>query len=789
MEFASTHVYNYDESDEEEITETDLDLSSHYQALRSAKASDAYMPLQIRGGVGQSEATYDHTPLFKPSRDVIYDNAGFQPTSRNRHEEAIYDNRMPELPPPRVKAKAQNKDSGDYASAYDTPRQANPYYYIHGEGAPQEPPPLPPMRKPVKKEPSKKHRRADTNVIAVKFDTLVSSSHQHAGSPIFCCNCDAAFSSVSQTNTEMWKCEFCDRENPVTATMQNFPQENDLTFTIQPGSGGGDDTAVIFMVDISGSMSVTTAVPGGTFKDQRLNDEGTALSAYREQLAEQEDRYTAGPKREYSYISRLQAMQSAIDQQLSKMERTLGNKRVGIVAFNDSVTVIGDGSQDPVPLEGAGLTDEQSIISLGKIFPLPAPISEVRRCLSDKVFSLTEGGQTALGPALMLSVAMASQKPGSKVIVCTDGLANVGLGKLDVTDDEHYDKASEFYEYVGHYARDSGTCVSVLTMEGEDCRVIELGNVADKTGGQVNVVDPMKLNEEFANILDDPILATNVSAKLVLHKGLYFRDDENMAGEHASQATRNIGIVTKDSETTFEFGVRTKPVREVIYDNFGGLTITHKDDEVKEEPVYDSINPKSMIEGMERLPFQLQIYFTGRDGAQNLRVITMDRPITKDRHFAEQNANVAVLGAHAAQSAAKLAVEGLYGEARINALVTQKLVERHAQHQGDEGEDVYQSFVATLAPIQSELYRAHTSARRQPGARPGAGFEDEEDEPAEYTFFIGNQKSAKRGLSKKAKKRRQKITDKQANLFYKMKNATSNMFQKHKGQMKMGNIN
>ena len=56
----------------------------------------------------------------------------------------------------------------------------------------------------------------------------------------------------------------------------------------------------------------------------------------------------------------------------------------------------------------------------------------------------------------MLSVAMASQKPGSKVIVCTDGLANVGLGQLDVTNDEHYDKASEFYEHVGHYARDSG---------------------------------------------------------------------------------------------------------------------------------------------------------------------------------------------------------------------------------------------------------------------------------------------------------------------------------------------
>ena len=56
----------------------------------------------------------------------------------------------------------------------------------------------------------------------------------------------------------------------------------------------------------------------------------------------------------------------------------------------------------------------------------------------------------------MLSVAMAAQKVGSKVIVCTDGLANVGLGQLDVVDDEHYNTSSEFYEHVGHYAQDSG---------------------------------------------------------------------------------------------------------------------------------------------------------------------------------------------------------------------------------------------------------------------------------------------------------------------------------------------
>jgi len=38
---------------------------------------------------------------------------------------------------------------------------------------------------------------------------------------------------------------------------------------------------------------------------------------------------------------------------------------------------------------------------------------------------------TALGPGMLAAVALAGEgKPGSQVIVCTDGMANLGLGKL-----------------------------------------------------------------------------------------------------------------------------------------------------------------------------------------------------------------------------------------------------------------------------------------------------------------------------------------------------------------------
>ena len=61
-------------------------------------------------------------------------------------------------------------------------------------------------------------------------------------------------------------------------------------------------------------------------------------------------------------------------------------------------------------------------------------------------------GRTALGPAILTSVAMASKgAPGSQVIICTDGEANVGIGAF-IIDSNGKSKAAEFYDRVGQLA-------------------------------------------------------------------------------------------------------------------------------------------------------------------------------------------------------------------------------------------------------------------------------------------------------------------------------------------------
>ncbi len=53
---------------------------------------------------------------------------------------------------------------------------------------------------------------------------------------------------------------------------------------------------------------------------------------------------------------------------------------------------------------------------------------------------------------------MACETPGSKVIICTDGLANVGLGSLEDadTDDQVMDMARTLYSDISAMAVDKG---------------------------------------------------------------------------------------------------------------------------------------------------------------------------------------------------------------------------------------------------------------------------------------------------------------------------------------------
>lgn len=169
---------------------------------------------------------------------------------------------------------------------------------------------------------------------------------------------------------------------------------------------------------------------------------------------------------------KIKAVQLAITSNLDKLEKESPEKKVGLVTFNNKVKIIGDGFIDELQIVGDYLDKKDEIKKIADNTPNLKALNKT--VLNEKLLkyisysykrnivfnpyiyfllSLEEGGATALGPALYYSILIAARKPGSQVILCTDGLANKGIGSLESTDEQ---EKIEFYSDIAKFAHENG---------------------------------------------------------------------------------------------------------------------------------------------------------------------------------------------------------------------------------------------------------------------------------------------------------------------------------------------
>jgi hypothetical protein len=245
-----------------------------------------------------------------------------------------------------------------------------------------------------------------------------------------------------------------------------------------------------------------------------------------------------------------------------------------------------------------------------------------------KVFSLNHAGSTALGPALAASVGLASRVSGSEVILCTDGLPNLGIGRTG---------SGSFYTDIGTFAKNSGITISILGIEGADCGVRNLSACADLSGGNVNVVNPLELTRQMRMIIDNPAIATEVQLSAFLPKGFIFKNPDR-ASKEPFILLKDIGTITGESDITLEYGIEQKDKADKV------------------------------LSKAERVPFQLQIKYTKKDKSKHIRIVNAWLNITGDRTVAQKDCNVSILGLNAIQQTAKIGQTGNANAARSNLL-------------------------------------------------------------------------------------------------------------------------
>ena len=567
----------------------------------------------------------------------------------------VEESKQQSFSPPILQAPQEEKKSGSFLGGLFSRNRAQ----APSQALPQAPPP-PPQYQKFARKPAKKIQNVSTNVFRVNLGFLSSAVDFATGDPNFCIQCKATLSSIDilEKFTEgdiekfNWTCRFCGNLNILSIDEEEVPKSDPVDYVLEAPlqeANVDDSYYIVFCIDISGSMCVTYEMEG---KHQLKGNKLDKLRGLNDENAPQ---WLPGQNKNVTYVSRLQIVQAAIEAQLKSISKQNPNVKVAIVTFNNDVSIIGDGSSPVQVISGDTLYNYEELLSQSNNCKLENSIALTEKDLNQKLFGLEEGGQTALGPALLVSTGIAAQKSGSKVVICTDGLANIGLGGMDTDDESTLENSRSFYQNVGNFAKSNGVMISVITIPGSQAGIEQLGLLSDLTSGTVDTVDPREMKDLFTSMLAVPIVATNVSLKVIVYKSFFVREADQEVEENS--LVKELGNATSESDLSFVYGHR-------------------KNDEINNNNNNNNNNDETKKEELAKVPFQLQVYFTKLDGTKCIRVINPVQEVTDDKKKAEEDVEVDILAPFAIDHAAKLARKGDYVGARLANKAHKQLLQR-----------------------------------------------------------------------------------------------------------------
>ena len=110
-----------------------------------------------------------------------------------------------------------------------------------------------------------------------------------------------------------------------------------------------------------------------------------------------------------------------------------------------------------------------------------------------------------------------------------------------------------FHVQMGEYAQGSHTVVSVLGIEGSDCKLEALSSCASITNGTINILHPLEMVREIRQISQNPIVATEVEVVYLLHP--LVSTDKKSESPCVTKVTEWIGNVTQQTDISLNFTV------------------------------------------------------------------------------------------------------------------------------------------------------------------------------------------------------------------------------------------
>jgi len=434
---------------------------------------------------------------------------------------------------------------------------------------------------------SSKKNNIDASIIAqLAFGELQSKVPEVTGKPVLCHSCGAAVTDPSIIKDTPpvglhFICQFCNNMNKIDELQFNSIkaiEKGVIEYLDEIQKDMAVKDKIVACIDISGSMN------------------GDSLECVKKSLIET----------------------------LKDISVNAPDSTFALITFTDWVSLYNADGQECIKLAERELYDENMIFQTFQNLHFNfEPVKESYEKWITLVSGLKAISRTALGPAVFSAFCLL--QGGGRMILLTDGLANVGLGSL--ISYSPGGRKGEFYRDFAHRCRDAGVMVEIVGVATSEHSSIELGTIGDMarlTGGDIYLVDRKELSKTFNTLSQADFIGKNVNVRIFVPPSMALRDASGDVQFHREEKAlkAKIGYVNPDRKMCV------------------ALNVT---EDLKEN---------------EDLTVQTQVEYTGIDGKKRIRIYNEKLHVTEKEKDLVENFESDVSDEFYIQKAAELGRTG-----------------------------------------------------------------------------------------------------------------------------------
>ena len=501
---------------------------------------------------------------------------------------------------------------------------------------------------------NKNNNEIDTNIFFFPFNSLIIKT-ESIEKEIKCKKCNFYFNKFSKTYSEntdnkdllTWNCESCNEKNLITMndSIKNFfdkLDKNDYEIKKEKiynetPKDNNTKTNNNFNIDKNNSTFLYCFDSSGSMSSMYMVDKQTYLK-----IKNVPDIYDKNKK--YFRVNRLDCIKSAIKEGLNLIKEKNPKSKVGLISFNSEINIYGDAINinEPITISDPNTLDNYDLLSeIGQknSDKINCSINESIDSLMNQLKKIEANDCTAIGPSILIAINMLRNKKGSTIFLCTDGLANKGIGGLEFNNQK--EESKKFYKKIGQLANELGIIINLITFKDEESEINILLEMIKESGGDISRVNPEKIIDDFNNILTNKIIGTNTKLTINLNKMLTFKNIDEDLENDGSTYVKNIGNSKENDEYYFEY-------------------------EFKSAQKIASFNDID-IEKIKEIYFQICIEYTNEFNEKIIRIITDKTKISTKKEEIEKNANFDVVMNGAIQKQAHLSMQNKINKSNINS--------------------------------------------------------------------------------------------------------------------------